>query len=74
MVKEGPFSDDSGEESCGWKSAAPDRGGGGLEKQRFSIHLEQAPPGERSTDWLEGKPGEIRVRGKLGLGCGNLGC
>lgn len=59
-----------GEESCGWNSAALDREG--LEKQHFSIHLEQAPR-ESNIDWLEGKPGEIRVRGKLGLGCGNLG-
>lgn len=62
---------DSGEVSSVWNSAALGREG--LVKQYFRIHLGQAPQ-KSNFSWLEGKPGEIRLRGKSGLGYRRLGC
>ena len=53
------MSSDSGQVSSAWNSASLGREG--LAKQYFSIHLGQASQ-KRNLGWLEGKPGEIRVR------------
>lgn len=65
------MSSDSGQVRSAWNSALLGREGSA--KQYFSIHLGQASQ-KRNLGWLQGKPGEIRVRCKSGLGCGSLGC